>query len=79
MYYQEPWFRMLIRVKFFEVIVGRGLCEFILGCKYSMMVLAACGSVVNCTNALKELREVVNEYVRLAATIQFMAISLPLS
>lgn len=54
----------LTKLKFFETIVGSGLRDFVLGRKYSLMVLAACGSVVNHDGAREELREVANKYVR---------------
>lgn len=53
----------LIQCQFFENIVGEELKEFILESNYSMLVLAACGSVVNTPTALDELKQVTKEYV----------------
>jgi hypothetical protein len=58
-----PDHRPLTRAKFFNFIVGPELREFIRGREYSLMVLSACGSVVNVPEALHQLRGVVSEYV----------------
>ena len=53
----------LTRNKFFDVVVGQELCEYISGCEYSMMILGTCGSVVNVPTSLEEVREVVKKCV----------------
>lgn len=63
---------MLITFEFFNVVIGPELRTFILGRKYSLMVLAACGSVVKVPSAFEEVRQVSNEYVRPAVTMQIL-------
>jgi len=59
---------LIIPIKFFESIIGEDLRKFILGRKYSLMVLAACGAVVNNSTSLKQLRQVVRRYARLTTS-----------
>ena len=54
---------LLISMKFFEFVLGPELRQFIIGQKYSLMVLAACGHVVGYPDALQQLKEVANSYV----------------
>lgn len=68
----------LIFVKFFEVVIGQELREFISGRKYSLMIMAACGSVVNIPDALEQLRDVVETYVLLTVTIQGLTTRFPI-
>jgi hypothetical protein len=52
-------------IKFFQVVVGPDLRRYILGKRRSLMVLAACGAVVNVPSALEKLREVTQRYAHL--------------
>ena len=49
--------------QFFEAVVGEELQEYISEREYSLMVLAACGSVVNNPEALQQLQEVTKASV----------------
>lgn len=53
----------LIQIKFFEAIVGQDLKDYIPELEYSLMILAACGSVVTAPGALEGLREVIEKCV----------------
>ncbi|KAF9793518.1 hypothetical protein BJ322DRAFT_1103899 [Thelephora terrestris] len=55
---------------FFEKVIGPDLREYFQSRKYSMMVLAACGSVVRIPAAREELREVANSF-KFADTFAF--------
>jgi hypothetical protein len=63
---------ILISNKFFRVVVGKGLQDYISSRKYSLMVLAACGSVVNVPESLDMLQGVAKKYVRSTAGIQHL-------
>jgi hypothetical protein len=54
---------VLIWDKFFEVVVGRELCEYISKRAYSLIILGTCGSVVNVPKSLEEVRGVVKKCV----------------
>lgn len=51
---------LLISIKFFEFVLGPELRQFVLGRKYLLMVLAACGHVVKYPDALEQLQGVAN-------------------